>query len=192
MQELGKIQAEVMNKIRKASEQGNGLLLAALGPIAGEMERMGQDWESRLKHLESGPAPARNGTRGPATTVDFTGKRISAVTILGQTISVGSYKDALIAVATRLQATHPDFDFVAPNVRGRLPYFSENEADLRHGERLKNSRLYIETHNSAPRQCQICTELVKVFGHDPNDPSVLHFEVEPIRTRARKGSRFKG
>jgi hypothetical protein len=188
MRDLAAIQTEVMTQIRKASSQGDGYLLGMLGPIAAEMERKAQEWESLLKRTGSGPVPTKNGA--PARhLVEFAGKRISGVTILGESILVGSYKDALLAVAKRLQAMHADFDSLAPRVRGRFPYFSEDKSDLRHGEKLKNSKLFIETHNSADRQWKICTELVTAFGHDPSDPSVLRFEVAPNRTRALKGSR---
>jgi hypothetical protein len=188
MHDLGKVQTEVMSQIRKASSQGDGFLLGVLGPIAAEMDRKAQEWESLLKRSASGPAPVKNGASS-SHVVEFAGKRISGVTILGESILVGSYKDALLAVAKRLQAMHADFDSVAPRVRGRFPYFSEDKSDLRHGEKLKNSKLFIETHNSADRQWKICTELVTAFGHDPSDPSVLRFEVAPNRTRALKGSR---
>ena len=188
MRDLAKIQADVMDRIKKASAQGDGSLLGVLGPIAAEMDRMGQEWESRLTPSESVTVPVRNAA-GHLDAENFAGKRISAVTILGEYVPVGSYKEALLTVAKRIQAKHPDFDSVAPRVRGRFPYFSENKKDLRIGEKLTNSKLYIETHNSADRQWKICTELVGAFGHDPNDPSVLRFEVASNRTRAPKGSR---
>lgn len=192
MLDLGKIQTEVMNGIRDASDKGDAFVLGVLGPIAAEMERKALEWESRLKAFEGASVPEQGRAPDPlGVTVDFTGKRISGVTILGESIPVGSYKDALLAVARSLQAKHRDFDEVAPTVHGRFPYFSENKSDLRNGEKLRNSKFFIETHNSAERQWKISVDLVKAFGHDPRDRSVLRFHVEPNRTRARKGARVK-
>jgi hypothetical protein len=192
MLDLGAIQKEVMTQIRKASSKGDGYLLGLLGPVAAQMERMAQEWESLLKRSGS-PVPNSNAPVPQAPipqVVKFEGKRISGVTILGESTPVGSYKDALLAVARRLQAAHADFDSIAPTVRGRFPYFSQDKSDIRRKpEKLKNSRLFIETHNSADRQWKICTELVETFGHNPSDPSVLRFEVAPNRTRALKGSK---
>jgi hypothetical protein len=188
MRDLGKIQAELMSQIKKASEQGDGNRLGVLGPIAAEMDRIGKEWESRLTPSEGIIATSKNGRE--LLDVKFAGKRISSVTILGEHAPVGSYREALLTVAKRLRAKYPDFDSVAPRVRGRFPYFSENKKDLRLGEKVTNSKLYIETHNSADRQWKICAEMVRAFGHDPDDPSILHFDVAPNRTRAVKGTRM--
>jgi hypothetical protein len=93
-----------------------------------------------------------------------------------------------------LQKRHPDFDQLAPNVRGRGPYFSTNplpapQGDLRKPERIQNSRLFIETNVGADRIWDICRRLVRTFGHNPDDLSVFAFDVAPARTRARKTRR---
>jgi hypothetical protein len=185
-----------MERIRKASLEGDAYLLGQLGPIAAEMDRKAEEWESRLSPPSQGGGPMGNGAPPPSGDKpdgsDFTGKRISAVRIFGEVVPVGSYKDALLAVAEKLQAMHSDFDSIAVSVRGRYPYFSESKADLRIGEKLKNSKLFIETHNSAERQVRISVDLMKAFGHDPKNPSVLNFQVEPNRTRAKKGARGNG
>ncbi len=192
MRDLGTIQAEVMNRIKKASLEGNGHVLGVFGPVAAEMDRKGAEWESLLNLAPSGgPTPGAQGTTNGGPTqqdngsVDFEGRDIYGVTILGISVPVGSYKAALLAVAERLQAAHPDFDMIAPRVRGNGPYFSENKSDLRKGERLKNSKLFIETNLGSDRIWKICRQLVRSFGHNPDDASVLHFDVAPQRTRKR-------
>jgi hypothetical protein len=123
------------------------------------------------------------------------------VTALGQTGRVDSYKEALFYVVSRLKAQHPNFDTTAPNVHGRFPYFSLNSEDLRRPKALHGSKLFVETNVGSNRIWEICRDLVRVFGHNPDDPSVLGFDtsppldemagmvVEPTRTRAPKGSR---
>lgn len=187
MQDVGKIQKEVMDKIRKASSQDDVALLGVLGPLAAEIDRMAEEWATRLRHFENGSGTQRTSAPSPRVTQGaFAGKRIFGVKILGRSVPVNSYKDALLVVAKHLQMTHPEFDSVAPKVRGRFPYFSEKASDLRMGEKLANSKFFIETHNSADRQWAICAELVRAFGYDQTDPSILQFEVESHRTRKLK------
>jgi hypothetical protein len=189
VKDLGKLQAEVMKRIEKASSEGDGHALGVHGPIAADMERKGIEWDSLL-NLSQNDATGQS-TRipyaeGGDSNGELTGRDIYAVTIRGSSIPVSSYKEALFVVVERLQAAHPDFDQIAPRVRGRRPYFSPNKGDLRKGERLKNSRLFIETNVSADRAWYICQRLVETFGYNPNDRSVLHFDVAPQRTHARR------
>jgi hypothetical protein len=188
MRDLGKIQAEVMDRLRKAlaSTGGDSHVLGVLGPVAAEMDRKGADWEAVLNHppngnptphVSTGPVPNTNGT-------NFAGRDIYEVTILGSSVQVGSYKEALFAVLERLQAAHHDFDQIAPSIRGQGLYFSENKSDLRKGERIRNSKLFVETNFAGDRIWKICTDLVRRFGHDPNDKTVLHFDAAAQRTRA--------
>lgn len=192
MRDLGVIQAELMDRLKKAAVDGNGHELGVLGPAAAEMERKGAEWESLLNVASGGPATQAQGATnaGSATpqhngAVDFEGRHIYAVTILGFSVPVGSYKAALFAVTERLQAAHPDFDLVAPRVRGNGPYFSDNKSDLRRGEPLKNSKLFMETNLGSNRIWEVCRQLVRTFGHNPDDPSVLHFDAASQRTRMR-------
>jgi hypothetical protein len=193
MQNLGEIQAEVRRRIKKASAEDDGHALGLLGPIAAEMDRKGREWESLLNLPVSGTVPPQNnGAPIPESAEDFEGKDIHFVTILGSRSPVGSYKEALIAVASRLQAAHSDFDSIAISVRGRRrPYFSANKDDLRKSERLRNSRLFVETNFPANQIYDVCRRLVSAFGNDPSDPSVLKFWAEPARTRrvARRNQR---
>jgi hypothetical protein len=168
-------------------KQDDVALLGVLGPLAAEIDRMAEEWAARLRYCENGSMTQRTSASTPRTTLGvFAGKRIFGVKVLGRSAPVSSYKEALLVVAKHLQATHPEFDSVVPRVRGRFPYFSERKSDLRMGEKLDNSKFFIETHNSADRQWAICADLVRAFGYDPSDPSVLHFEVESSRTRKLK------
>jgi len=176
-----------MDRIRQASATADGHALGLLGPIAAEMERKGGEWESllRLPATDATPQTIDPAAVNGDTNGDLAGKDVYSVTILQSQVPVGSYKQALFSVVERLQAAHPDFDVIAPRVRGRGPYFSINKGDLRKGEHLKNSKLFIETNLGADRIWDICHRLVRTFGHNPDDPSVLHFSVAPQRTRAR-------
>jgi hypothetical protein len=107
--------------------------------------------------------------------IDFAGKQIYSVTVLGTKISVGSYKDARFAVIGELQKNHADFDQLAQRVRGRGPYFSTNsqpvpKGELRKPEPIQNSKLFIETNVGSNHIWNICCRLVYTFGHNPNAP----------------------
>lgn len=197
MLDLGKIQAEVLKRIKQASTDSDvdGHTLGLLGPVAAEMARKAAEWQSLLDLRQNGASPQSNlyphsGDLNPSGG-ELAGKSIYAVTILGNRVPVGSYNQALLAVVKYLQAAHPDFDLIAPQVRGRLPYFSANGRDLRKPLLLKNSKLFIETNHGADRIWEICRRLVQAFGHNPDDSSVLRFEVASSRTRAVKGARLR-
>jgi hypothetical protein len=188
MRDLGKIQAKIMDRIRAASAEGDGQVLGLFGPVAAEMDRKGAEWESCLnlpiKASPNGAPLGNNGSLGvPASGAKLAGRDIYGVTILGNEVSVGAYIQAFFAVVERLRAAHPDFDTVAPRVRGHGPYFSANGSDLRKPQRVKNSSLFVETNLGADLIFDICRRLVAAFGHNPDDPSVLRFQVAAERTR---------
>ena len=105
--------------------------------------------------------------------------------VLGKRIPISNYKEGLFTVVQELQAQHPDFVDVATRVKGNGPYFSAKREDLRIPEKLKQGKLFIETNQDSNRKWKICQDLVRYLGHNPEDPSVLSFEVQPTRTRHR-------
>lgn len=195
MKDLGKLQSSLMAQLRKATEAGDGNTLGRLGPIAADMEKKAREWSSIIDPPSNG-SPLLNAvpvepSGGGLDSRSFAGKRIYSVTIIDSKVPVGSYKDAFQCVIERLQSIHDNFDQLAPNVRGRFPYFSDDPKKLRKPKQLQRSNLYFETNIGADRIWEICCRLVRTFGYDPGQPGVLSFETDSTRTRARGRRRRK-
>jgi hypothetical protein len=190
---LGQLQATVWERIKEATQKGDGMALRRLGQIAGEMERKHDDWQTLLdtggqtaNGAASGPVlpttgPGdRQGSNG-AKVEDFSGRSIRSFKLAGNTVSVGSYKDLLLGVIKILQEKDPDrFETVAPQIRGRGPYFSENPNDLRLHHQLKKGKLFVETNLNANLIVAISVRLAEAFGE------TLELDVVPFRSRQRR------
>ena len=185
MEDLGRLQAEVWSRIREATKKGDGIALRVSSPVAAEMDGKYAEWKSRVD-FENPPGPdiRTASVNGNGPKEDLTGRRIRAVVFDGERIPVGSFRDALEWVVAKLQEKHSStFDTIAPQVRGRGPYFSEQAKQLRHPSKVASSKLYMETNLSSTMIAQTCRRLVEAFGYDSK---ALQFDVEPVRTRAHK------
>lgn len=194
MEDLGKLQEEILGAIRLAAKLGDGNGLSVLGPIAGEMERKCQEWKARF-HQVTGPNAesaeevenqlARESARSETEThvEDFMGKSIRAFEFGGERLVVGAYKEMLLALARQLVRKHPErLRTVKDHVHGRKPYFSDSKSGLRHPREVKPG-LYIETNFPANQAVKVCRDLVEAFGYPATS---LRIDVVPFRTRAVK------
>ncbi len=194
MEDLGKLQEEILEAVRLAAKRGDGNALSILGPITGEMERKCEEWKARF-HQVTGPNAksaeeignhlARERARSEAEThvEDFMGKSIRAFEFGGERVVVGAYKEMLLALARQLVRKHPErLPAAKDHVRGRKPYFSDSKNGLRHPREVKQG-LYIETNFPANQAVKVCRDLVEGFGYPANS---LRIDVVPFRTRAVK------
>ncbi|MFZ0889496.1 MAG: hypothetical protein WA005_13665 [Candidatus Binataceae bacterium] len=194
MDDLGKLQEEILEAVRVAATRGDGNVLSVLGPVAGEMERKCQEWKARFQQVTRGDAPEQNGTGDHARSEhadlyvgteieDFMGKPIRAFEFAGERTIVATYKEMLLALARLLLAKHPEkFRAATQHVRGRKPYFSDRKDGLRHPRELKPG-LYVETNFPANQAVKVCRDLVCAFGYAAES---LRLDVVPFRTRAVK------
>jgi hypothetical protein len=200
MKNIGLIQSVVWEKIREATRDGDSASLPMLGKIAEEMDRKHDEWQRLVDSLakpgpENGsagsPAPPSNSPPSAPTRArvpeDYSGRSIRGFEIAGKAVAVGSYKELLLALIKILQERDLDrFEAVAPQVRGRGPYFSERPDELRLPTRLSRGKFFVETNLNANLIVAICRRLAEVFGED------LKLDVVPFRTRLQKGSRTRG
>ncbi len=184
MKNLGQLQTVVYDKIKKATEGGDGAALSVLGQIAGEMDRKHDEWQNLLDtgRPPNGAAPAQvSPDAGPSDTFgaseDFSGRSIRSFKLAGNTVSVGSYKELLLGVIKILQEKDAGrFETVAPQIRGRGPYFSEQSNELRLPHKLPG-KLFVETNLNANLIVAICRRLAQPFGE------TLDLDVVPFRSR---------
>lgn len=186
--DLGKLQREIWSAVQKAAADADGNALSVLGPITGDMKRKYHEWEAQFRQISapkgqvggvSQNGVVQNGSVGE----DFTGKAIRGFEFDGNKITVGTYKEMLLALAQWLLRAKPaEFDAAVRRVRGQKPYFSDRKDDLRHPRELKPG-FYIETNFPANQAVKVCRDLVQAFGYPA---ASLHLDVVPFRTRAVK------
>jgi len=191
MKDLGKLQTLVWTKIKDAIGSGDSASFRILGQIADEMDRKHDEWQRLLDNgtastgtreaPTSGPPPDGHGVRATIEDEDFSGRSIHAFELAGQKIPVGSYKELLLEVSRILQEQDLNrFETVAPQIRGRGAYFSNNADDLRLSRKLPRGRLFIETNMNANLIVTVCRRLAEAFGEN------LKLDVAPVRTRKQK------
>jgi hypothetical protein len=197
MNDLGHLQALIWNKIKEATRDGDSTSLRVLGMIADEMDRKHNQWQGMLDK-ESSPdgatgvpvsshnGPVNDGDAANPQIENFSGRSIRGFELAGHKVSVGSYKELLLGIIKLLQEQDLDrFETVAPQIRGRGPYFSERPDELRIHHRLTKGKLFVETNLNANLIVAICRRLVEAFGES------LKLDVVPFRTRQQKGTRSR-
>jgi len=191
MKDLGELQTLVWAKIKAAISNGNSASFRTLGQIADEMDRKHDEWQrllddgaasSGMRGVPTSGPPADGRSVGATTKdEDFSGRSIRGFELAGQKISVGSYKELLLEVTKTLQEQDLNrFETVAPQVRGRGAYFSNNADDLRLGRKLPKGKLFVETNMNANLIVTVCRRLAEAFGEN------LKLDVAPVRTRKQK------
>src|SRR5579859_3524173 len=107
MEDLGKLQKEVMEAFPEAAKRQDGTALSVLGAIVGEMESNCRAWQTRFQRVmavagrtENVPATDRSTEhsqeQAAPTTEDFTGRPIRTFKFDGELETpVGSYREML-------------------------------------------------------------------------------------------------
>jgi hypothetical protein len=195
MKDLGQLQTQVWKKVEEANKDKDGTSLDLLGKIVAEMDRKHSDWQSQLEEATTSngvvgiPVPpnkeSANWDVGDARVEDedFSGRSVRSFELAKQKVPVGSYKELLLEVIRVLQEQDLGrFETVAPQIRGRGPYFSQLAENLRLPKEIKG-KLFVETNLNANLIVTICRRLAEAFGEN------LKLDVAPIRTRRQKGMR---
>jgi hypothetical protein len=197
MNDLGQLQTLVWTKIKEATRDGDSTSLRLLGKIADEMDRKHNEWHGMLVKgptsdgatsvpVSSADAPVEGHNGASSQLEDFSGRSIRGFELAAHKVSVGSYKELLLGIIKILQEQDLDrFEAVAPQIRGRGPYFSERADELRIHQKLTRGKLFVETNLNANLIVTICRRLVEAFGEN------LKLDVVPFRTRQHKGTRSR-
>jgi negative regulator of replication initiation len=101
---------------------------------------------------------------------DYTHRRTSGFSLLGNRYDARSFHDVLIEFARELRKVHGQaFEQAAVSLHGtKRAYFSRNAGDLKKPEDIGGG-FYVETNLNANIIVGICRALLKILGHDPND-----------------------
>lgn len=197
MNDLGQLQTIVWTKIKEATRSGDSMSLRSLGQIADEMDRKHEEWRRLLDNgldpsdtVDDKISPNRSSIVGQSanapTEEDFSGRSIRGFELAGHKVPIGTYKDLLLEVIQMLQQQDLNrFEAVAPQIRGRGPYFSERPDALRLSRKLPRGKLFVETNMNANLIVTVCHRLAGAFGEN------LKLDVDPFRTRRQKGTGHK-
>ena len=129
--------------------------------------------KAHLKLLKPlvGEAISRNRRNGPPPPTPDT----LQVSLFGETIPAGAYRQILISVVAELQNRHPDFAervLKDPFVKGsrKWQYISKDEKDLSPShQKVKVGRYFLDVNLSAQAAVTRARRFLGAFGHDSNE-----------------------
>ncbi|MHC1588223.1 MAG: type I restriction endonuclease [Methermicoccaceae archaeon] len=106
-------------------------------------------------------------------TEDYTNKKISSFSFDGQRYEVRTWKEILVKVCEIMHAKHRNSFEQVFALHGReRPHFSKNPAELRAGEQIDGSNIYVETWMNANNMVSRSKKVLSLFGYPENALSV--------------------
>jgi hypothetical protein len=108
------------------------------------------------------PSPKR---AGDGVSKGFIGRGISGFTFRGESFTVNSWIDMLLALCgSLLRANNHDFERVLELEGRKRPYFSKNPNVLRAPRKIDGTDLFVESNLSANSIVRLSQDLVALFG----------------------------
>lgn len=90
------------------------------------------------------------------------------VTVLGETLSVRTWKGVLLETCSLMKKRHDsDFAKVLRLGGSKNPWFSHDPKRLRRPERLSGTSIFVDTNWSALNIVRICQHILALFGEEP-------------------------
>lgn len=106
---------------------------------------------------------------------EFTGKNLVSVIIFNKEYIVNFWKDIVILVSELIYELHNnDFENILKIKGKKRKYFSKEQNELRKPNKIKNTDIFCETNLSAKDCIRISKEVLKEFGHKPEELEVKY------------------
>jgi hypothetical protein len=205
MYNLGELQDRIWKSIEEATATKDAQKLGVLSVIADDMEKRLREWDKGYREIQNGGSSASSlpisiPPRGPSqytsggwVTADddaiYTGRNLRRAILFDADLNVHAFNELVLGVVQKLRSRNPvAFAREAVLVHGRKPYFSDRQGDLRKGEPVEGTKIFVETNLSSNYCVKLCHDLLIALGEDPKD---LKLELTPVgatptRTRRRR------
>ena len=138
-----------------------------------------------IAHGQPLPGPVTDGDSSTRPSIASTGKvskkqpksgdskrKPSAFVLFGNRHLVNSWAAVLVGVAEQLHQRHESKFHQALELRGkkrRQPLIGRSKGDVFRGRQISDSEFWININHSSERVIYWCHELLKKFGHSPDD-----------------------
>lgn len=173
-------EATALNKTRIGLINGTELLELLIKHRVGVTEKtlrvigLDDEWWGELLGEEAEPARPEAAEVVPAGAGSPAGRKPTAVTLLGETHAVASWKAVLMTVCAVLAERHgTDFAEKVLTLRGRKrSYFGRSAEGMTRGEALGASGLWVETNFSAQDILKVVRLVMDALGYEVGDVTI--------------------